>query len=52
MGFPHRTKTIVTLMKLRIDYYLPSLKILNIYTTRIKITTQIETNWKMKIKII
>jgi len=39
-------------MKLRINYYLPSLKILNVLATRIKITAQINTNCKMQIKII
>jgi hypothetical protein len=39
-------------MKLRINYYLSSLKILNVYTTRVKITAKIETNWKIQIKII
>jgi hypothetical protein len=54
MGFPQgaKKKKIVTLMKLRIIYYLSSLKILNVHTTRIKITAQIDTNWKMQIKII
>jgi hypothetical protein len=52
MGLTQGTKKIATLMKLRINYYLPSLKILNVYTTRIKINAQIDTNWKMQIKII